>query len=319
VKIVPYESIPAPKTNRLLFPEGDSPLESNNEYYSRFVLWAERSGFAGPEYLLPQIWIENNVDSFLFEQRLAASERLPPSQAEVDSHAPWYYYLEWKDISTMDKEVGKYNLLNHRHRVSMFRNLAADLLGDSRPALTLLDVACSCGVTSIDFAEQGFKHVLGLELREKSVRQANFLKHTYDIKNVDFKVEDARNAKDYSADVVFCGGLLYHVTFPVQLVEGLFRAAGKFLMFDSLLDNHPFSGFHIVGERDTGHAMEGDHVIQFMPTYRAVIDLLRNAGFEQIYEVLGTCAPTVPLYDTHNIRSFLAVKPGVTLRGLLAD
>jgi hypothetical protein len=313
LKIISRDAIDMPQVNRLLYPDGLQPLESNDEFYSRFCAWARSYGFADPEYLLPQIWVDNDIGPFLYERRFAASDRPPPTRPMIESYAPWYYYVEWKDVSSIRKEDSEIVLLFHRHRISMFRNLAADLFGDDRSALTLVDVACSSGVTALDFAEQGFKHVLGLELREESVRQANFLKRTFQVKDVEFKVEDARNVGNYSADVVFCGGLLYHVIFPVQLIESLFNAAGKMLILDSLCDNHPFSGFHVLGNRNVDSALEGDTAICFVPTYRGIIDLLRNAGFETIYEILGSSAPQVPLYSTRNVRSFLAVKPGIDL------
>lgn len=316
MKIIPRESIAAPQANRLLFPEGIAAQESNHEFYSRFCIWAANSGFDAPEYLLPQISIDNEIAPLLFEQRFAASDKLPPTRAEIDSHAPWYYYVEWKNISTIDKEAGRECLLFHRHRTSMFRDSIASLLGDEISNLTMVDVACSAGVTTLDFAEQGFKQVLGLEFREESVRQANFLKRAFDVKNVDFKVEDARNVDRYSADVVFCGGLLYHVTFPVQLVESLFSATRKMLILDSLCINHSFSGFHLVDDNDVRDPLNGDTVIQLVPSYRAIIDLLHNAGFRTVYEILGSSAQFTPLYNTRNVRSLLAIKPGVELHGL---
>lgn len=89
-------------------------------------------------------------------------------------------------------------------------------------------------------------------------------------------------------------------------------------MFDSVCQNHPFSGFHINDERDVNRTLDGDNRIEFMPTYRAIIDLLRAVGFTQIHEVLGDLAHTVPFYKSRNIRSFVAAKPGFTLpAGLL--
>jgi len=316
MKIIPLEEIPAPQANGLVLPGGLSVQESSRDFYTRFCTWAATSNFATLEYLLPQILIENEIGPSLFEKRFVASKRIPPTQEEIDSFWPWFYSIEWGDVSTIENPRTQGDYLFHRHRIGLFRHVTASLLGERRAELTLTDVACSSGVTSLDFAEQGFKHVHGLELRDYSVRQANFLKRTFDVRNVDFLVEDARNLGNYSSDVVFCGGLLYHVTFPVELLQSLFNATKKFLIFDSLCDNHPFSGFHIVGEVIVANPMEGDTSIQLVPTYRAIIDLLRNAGFQEIYEILVTDVQQVPLYNSRNVRSFLAVKPGVQLQNL---
>jgi len=316
MKILPLNAIAAPQANKIIYADGGIVSESNNEQYGRFCTWAASSGFNDPEYLLPQLQIDTDVTPFLFEQRFVSSGGIPPTRNEIDTQGPWFYNIEWGDSSTGGGKNERDSWLVHRYRASMFRNLTASLLGDGRANLTLLDVACSSGVTALDFAEQGFRHVLGLELREHSVRQANFLKRTFSVKNIDFSVEDARNIANYNADVVFCGGLLYHVIFPVQLVEDLFKATDKFLILDSLCNNHPFSGFHLVDNVDVRCPLEGDTVVQLMPTYRAIIDLLHAAGFRKVYEILGSYAPHVLMYSTRSIRSFLAIKPGVEVGNL---
>ncbi|SEI97588.1 Methyltransferase domain-containing protein [Sphingobium sp. AP50] len=305
--VTPYQR------NPLLFPRNIShPVETNNQFFTRFCLWADANDFNTAEFLLPQIQLKNELEPFLFEREFAAQGKVGPTQQQIAHHAPWEYQVEWGDVSTMGvRRDNEWPF--HRHRGSMFPPLAAKLAGVEKSALTVMDVACHCGVIALEFARHGFRHVLGLDLRKKNIDQANFLKSTFEIDNVDFKIENARNLKGYKADVVFCGGLLYHVTFPVELLADLFDATGKFLIFDSLCQKHPFSGFHIYGGRDVNNSLEGDNAIELVPTYRAIIDLLRAAGFVEIYEILGSAAEDVYIYRDRNIRSFLAVKPGVTL------
>jgi hypothetical protein len=171
-------------------------------------------------------------------------------------------------------------------------------------------VACHCGILALEFSEVGFGSVKGLDLRTKNIAQAEFLKQSFDCQNVSFEVANARNLKGQKADVVLCGGLLYHVTFPVELMTDLFNATGKFLIFDSVSQNHPWSGFHIIDERDVNRTLDGDNRIELMPTYRGIIDLLRAVGFSAIYEILGDQAENVPFYKKRNIRSFVATKRG---------
>lgn len=317
-KMIPLEAIPAPQANPILFADGESVQESNHDFYQRFCVWAAKNGLTVPEYLLPQILIDNKIAPFLFERRFESSGRTLPTREEIDSYGPWYYRVEWGDVSTTntDRRDDMDNWLLHRHRTECFCDLAADLVGEEKSALTVMDVACATGVIALEFAERGFKHVHGVELREHSIRQANYLKKSFGVKNVDFSIGDARNVAQHNADIVFCGGLLYHVTFPVELIEDLFKASGKFLIFDSLCENHPFSGFHLLDKVNVYNPLEGDTTIQLVPTYRAIIDLLRSAGFNEIYEILGSYAPHVPFYKHRRIRSFLAVKPGVKLRNL---
>jgi hypothetical protein len=198
----------------------------------------------------------------------------------------------------------------HRYRSSLLVDTASEIAGSAKNSMTVLDVACHCGILALEFAEVGFGSVKGLDLRQRNIQQAEFLKSTFDCNNVSFEVENARNLKGYHADVVFCGGLLYHVTFPVELMTDLFNATAKFLIFDSVSQNHPWSGLHIIDERDIHRTLDGDNRIELMPTYRAIIDLLRAVGFTEIYEILGDQAESVPFYKKKNIRSFVATKRG---------
>lgn len=316
-KFVSIGSIAQPRANVRLYESGHPGYESNNTFFTRYCMWATQNGLDTPEFLLPQIQMEEPICPFLFEQRFARLGLKPPPKEEIDRLAPWDYQIEWGSVSTLGKRADE-EWLFHRYRASMFPALAAYLLGEDRTRLSVLDVACHCGIMALEFAERGFGRVTGLELREHNVSQAKFLSETFSVPNADFFVENARNLNRYKADVVFCGGVLYHVTFPVELVTDLFNATGKFLIFDSLCQNHPFSGFHILGDRNVKRTLDGDNAIELIPTYRSMIDLMRNAGFDSIFEILGSEALNVPFYKTRNVRSFLAVKPGVALPSLVA-
>jgi hypothetical protein len=295
--------------NQLLYPDEKVPIdERNNGFFTRFCMWAEEHGFNTPEFLLPIINQKTTIESFRFERRFAASGAGPPSKDAIGSIGPWDYQIDWSGVSTrelwddLDWKI-------HRYRSSLLVDLAVEIAGPSRESMSVLDVACHCGIFALEFAEAGFGSVRGLDLRPKSIGQAEFLKETFSCSNVSFDVVNARNLKGYVADIVFCGGLLYHVTFPVELMTDLFNATGKFLIFDSLCQNHPFSGFHMNGGRDVNRSLDGDNAIELTPTYRAIIDMLRAVGFSEIYEILGDRAEEIPFYKDRNIRSFVAAKP----------
>jgi tRNA (mo5U34)-methyltransferase len=296
------------EANRILYPDGIVPTsERNPDFWTRFCVWCDQNGFSEPEFLLPQILRKTNISSFRFEQRFHGDNA--PSRAEIDSLGPWDYQIEWGAISSKGVRHDR-DWLVHRYRSSLLVDTAAEIAGAAKSNMTVLDVACHCGILALEFAEVGFGSVKGLDLRQSNIRQAEFLKRTFDCNNVSFEVENARNLRGHHADVVFCGGLLYHVTFPVELMTDLFNATEKFLIFDSVSQNHPWSGFHIIDERDIHRTLDGDNRIELMPTYRAIIDLLHAVGFIKVFEILGDQAESVPFYNKRNIRSFVATKPG---------
>jgi tRNA (mo5U34)-methyltransferase len=296
------------EVNRILYPDKILPdNERNPEFWTRFCVWCDLNGFSEPEFLLPQIVRQTNISPFRFEQRFAGKK--PPSRDEIESLGPWDYQIEWPGISSKGIRHNE-DWLVHRYRSSLLVDLASEIAGPTRTNMSVLDVACHCGILALEFSEVGFGSVKGLDLRTKNIAQAEFLKQSFDCQNVSFEVANARNLKGQKADVVLCGGLLYHVTFPVELMTDLFNATGKFLIFDSVSQNHPWSGFHIIDERDVNRTLDGDNRIELMPTYRGIIDLLRAVGFSAIYEILGDQAENVPFYKKRNIRSFVATKRG---------
>jgi 2-polyprenyl-3-methyl-5-hydroxy-6-metoxy-1,4-benzoquinol methylase len=296
--------------NRQLYPGGIVPTnESNEDFFTRFCVWADSNGFSKPEYLLPTINRTTAISQFRFEQRFVNSGLTPPPEEMVRSLGPWDYHIAWSGLTTRDFKLPT-EWMYHRYRSSLFVDLAAELAGPTLANMSVLDVACHCGVLALEFGEAGFGSVKGLDLRENNIRKAEFLKETFACSNVSFEVRNARDLSSYSADIVFCGGLLYHVTFPVELVRDLFDITKKYLIFDTLCQNHPFSGFHLNGGRDVELSVNGDDAVELTPTYRAVIDLLRAAGCSEIYEILGSGAEQVPFYKDRQVRSFIAAKPG---------
>jgi len=276
--------------------------------YRNFCVWAEANDFNPVEYLLPQIAVTTRIAPFLYETRFAQSNIPPPSRADIDSFGPWHYQLEFGPVSTRN-ERRELDWKVHRYRASLLVDLAAEIAGDERASMSVLDVASHCGIFSLQFAEHGFGSVTGLDLRPENLDQARFLARTFQIGNVRFEEGNARSVASHApADIVFCGGLLYHVTFPMELLSGLFEVTNEFLILDSLCQKHPFSGFHLICSKDVGYSAEGEAHFELMPTYRGIIDALLAVGFVEVHEVIGSDAGDVRLYKDGNIRSFLAVK-----------
>lgn len=286
----------------------DPWLDRQQSHYEQFCQWSDANGFNPVEFLLPQIQMATDISLFSFEKRFAEEGRIPPTAEQLELFAPWHYTLDFGEVSTRALKLPM-EWHFHRYRSSMLLGLAAEIAGPERSRLSVLDVACHCGVFSLEFAERGFGSVRGLDLRPENIEQAKFLAKTYGISNVSFSCANARDLASVApADILFCGGLVYHVTFPMELFENIFALTGEFAIIDTLAQKHPFSGFHLVCGKDADRSLEGETHYEFMPTYRALVDALQAVGFRQVYEVLGDRAAEIPVYQDHNVRSFLAVK-----------
>merc|ERR1711920_639271 len=111
----------------------------------------------------------------------------------------------------------------------------------------------------MEFASTGFAKVTGIDLRKENIAQANFLSRAFEVPNVRFIEDNVRNLAKYGKhDVVFCGGLLYHVTFPYEFIMDLFNAANEFVILDSRANRDAFSGFNLVMNKNVASSLEGE-------------------------------------------------------------
>ena len=164
----------------------------------------------------------------------------------------------------------------------------------------------------------GAGSVTGLDLREENILQAKWLAEVYGLNNINFIVENARNLGKYQGfDVAFCGGLLYHLTFPTEFLRDLFNCCEDFVVFDTMAHSDPFSGFHLVVNRNVSYSAEGESSYEFHPTYRGVVDMLLAVGFEKVIELIGTDRATVPHYQEGVVRSFICFKPKSKSRAMI--
>lgn len=295
--------------NREIFGElgGCAPAQ-HGDRFARFWNWSEHNGLHERELLLPQFQRTAEVVPFTWEKELSNAHELLD---DIKNLGPWAYQVEFgHGVSTLgDRNPADYDY--HRYRANLFVGLVEDVLGWGAREKTVLDVACHCGPIALEFASRGFDKVKGIDLRPENIAQANFLAKAFGVKCVEFHVENARNiSKGPHFDIVFCGGLLYHVVFPVELVADLFRICNDFIILDTLAHKDPFSGFHLVCNKDVNYSAEGEFHYEFHPTYRGVIDALQSVGFgENVFEIIGSDWQKVPHYQEGVTRSFIAFKP----------
>ncbi len=303
--------------NRAVFGDVGGMLPAgHDDRFGHWWAWAESHGLNAAEYLMPQLRVATSIAPFAFEQRFIAEDLAKPSQQQIDQLAPWAYQIEMGDVSTLGIRNDA-DWRYHRYRGSLLVDTAAAIAGRRAPDLSVMDIGCHCGVFSLEFAERGFGPVSGMDLRPANIAQARFLAEVFRVNNVSFRQVNARDiTRTPPADIVFCGGLLYHVTFPMELLRDLYAVTKEFLVLDSLCHNYALSAFHLVCGKNVDYSAEGEMHYEFHPTYRALCDGLYAVGFNMVYEIIGDRAAEVPHYATGNVRSFVAAK---TDRGLLGE
>lgn len=257
--------------------------------HSRWSIWlrcAAKFGLWAEEYLLPRIHKQIAIGEYPFAQR---QPTLGPDElrTRISKLKPWEYYFEFPDgIET--RAPARANS-THRFRSSLISETVCELLGDALGETEVLDLACNCGPFTLDMANRGANHAHGCDLRQANIDKAFFLQRAFDIPRTSFEVRNLRDidlgGKKYG--VVLCLGVLYHVTFPYELVKFCARTCTDFCVIDTNVSREPFSAYDVMTGCDTSRQGFGEHSFEFLPTYRAVIDTMYSAGFTHLVEVTG--------------------------------
>jgi 2-polyprenyl-3-methyl-5-hydroxy-6-metoxy-1,4-benzoquinol methylase len=172
--------------------------------------------------------------------------------------------------------------------------------GGSLKGLRVLDVACNCGGFSVKAAQEGASHVLGIDVEAHYLKQANFIKETLALRNVEFQslpLEDLDPKIHGHFDVTLCFGILYHLENPTLGMQKIAAVTDKVIMVDTTLMRVPFINrllkqplWHMrvvsaVSEDatniSTSRWRKSDHC-QFSPNAAAVNLLLDYVGFDDV-------------------------------------
>jgi 2-polyprenyl-3-methyl-5-hydroxy-6-metoxy-1,4-benzoquinol methylase len=301
------------KVNRRVYPAPEPfDVRASQERFDHWWRYADAQGLHEPEYLLPTASIEADWRAFTYELTADIAKSDDELRQDLEGLGAWAYQIEFRNrsVSTLGyREPREWRF--HRYRGSLLVRTVMGVLGESAEGMSLLDVGCHCGASALEYAYLGMGQVTGLDLRPENIRQAEWLASTYGIPNARFVTDNVRNLRNYSGfDITFCGGLLYHVTFPVELMQDLYASCNEFLVFDTAAAKDPVSTFILVMHKNTNYSAEGESSFEFQPTYRAVVDLLCAVGFEYVLELVGTRASQVWGYQEGITRSFIAFKPG---------
>lgn len=99
--------------------------------------------------------------------------------------------------------------------------------------LKAVDLACLEGGFSVELARMGFD-TLGIDARKENLINANYVKFTTGLNNLNFVLDDVRNLERYGTfDLVFCTGILYHLDQPSEFLKMLYRQTNHALVLYS--------------------------------------------------------------------------------------
>jgi 2-polyprenyl-3-methyl-5-hydroxy-6-metoxy-1,4-benzoquinol methylase len=170
--------------------------------------------------------------------------------------------------------------------------------GGSLEGRRVLDVACNSGGFSVEAAKSGADFVLGVDVVDRYLEQAQLVKRALGLDNVEFRqlaAEDLDPSVTGTFDVTLCFGILYHLENPVATMKRVAAVTEDIMVVDTKLDpSNPTEPYWRMMQRgpplpDAVGASTAQWIdrwiCQFTPTARAVEELMHFLQFPQVTQL----------------------------------
>jgi len=204
---------------------------------------------------------------------------------KIASFPRWHYQFDLAgNLTPIFREKW---IIRHRERKRYFFDPVVDLCGGSLKGKRVLDLGCNAGFWSLNAAEAGADFVLGVDGRQMHVDQANFV---FEVKGIEpsryhFALGNIYefDFKQYGPfDIVFCFGLMYHISKPMGLIELISAVNTDILVIDTGIIRLPgsFLRYRMESTDDPRATMEYDLVSS--PTKEAIRDMVRPFGYKAV-------------------------------------
>ena len=171
----------------------------------------------------------------------------------------------------------------HPWRWSVDKPILDQALGDLS-GKTLLDVACNDGWYGFQAAKAG-ADVTGIDGRDDAIARAKLIAQYYGVENINHIVGDieAKGVLQGSYDATLFYGILYHLADPIRVLDAMGQITNRIICvqtFIHALDRDPV--LHLLRESPE---LAGNALTQLIttPTQRAVVIMLKEAGFDHVY------------------------------------
>lgn len=197
----------------------------------------------------------------------------------------WQYQFDLKGHLTPIRDKTKIN--RHRQRVKYFFEPLVRLLGGSLAGKRILDLGCNAGFWSLLAVQHGCAHTVGIDGRQMHIDQAHFVFGVNEIPTNRFtfmqgNVFDVDFPSLGQFDLVFCLGLLYHVSKPMKLLEKIASVNSDILLIDTRVAKGKGSFIEIRHEDTSDPRNALDYQLVFRPSKLAVVEMSRQFGYRSV-------------------------------------
>ena len=175
----------------------------------------------------------------------------------------------------------------HLQRKKYFFEPVVNLLGGNLKDQRVLDLGCNAGFWSLQAVNKGGKFVLGIDGRQMHIDQANFVFEVNQIEKERYQfikgnIFDLDFAKFGIFHIVLCLGLMYHISKPIELLEKIAQVNTDILILDTRVSTAEDSLFEIYHERLDDPRNAIDYNITFIPTKKAIFDIMPQFGYSVV-------------------------------------
>lgn len=210
--------------------------------------------------------------------------------AEFDAGIGWYQDIDLGNgVHTKSRRIYGEEIDHPRRRWAEVESaVPQDLIGK-----TVLDIGCNAGYICFEAVRRGAKRVVGIDLKQDYVDQANFCAEVLGV-DVDFRVMSIYDLAqlDETFDVVFCVGILYHCADILSAVSSVSSAAADLLIVETAIEpiesDLPLVRYSRVSQFSP--AFEGGNGLpgHWHPNFTALESFFAEQGFtsiERLFEV----------------------------------
>ncbi len=201
-------------------------------------------------------------------------------QERIAEFPRWHYRFDFGGgVTTPVLDGGKVN--RHEQRRRYFFEALLRVTGGSLQGRRVLDLGCNAGWWSLQAIEAGADFVLGVDIRQTHIDQANLVFAAKGIDQSCYRFEQGDVfERDFGErfDVVLCLGLMEHIARPVEIFERMAATGAELLVIDTALSGARSSFFEV------SHLEEPDAhgELVLVPTRDAVIELAARSGYSAV-------------------------------------
>jgi tRNA (mo5U34)-methyltransferase len=240
----------------------------------------------------------------------AASPGTEQLAEQISALGDWFHNLNLHGVPTAPQHfLGDFPSIK-------WRNIASAIPEDLSGA-TVLDVGCNAGFYSLEMKKRGASQVLGIDVDDRYLKQAQFAAKTLGVQ-IDFQKCSVYDTDQIPGqfDYVLFLGLFYHLRYPLFALDRLIKKVRGTLVFQTMVrgsgelrkwdEDYPFWNTQIFAEASfpamyfIEKSYSNDPTNWWIPNCAAVEAVLRSSGLQiEAHPEAETwiCRPTSVMRD----------------------